>query len=576
MTQKLILDIETTAFPVKNIWMIGTMSLDSGYKKNFLNPAVEIEEIQEYINGFDIIIGHNITNFDQPVLEKHLGISFDSVEIEDTLVMSRLYDPQLDGGHSLRAWGERLKFPKSEHDDWTKLSEEMIKYCTIDVEVTAKLYTKLTELLSKFPGESVELEHKVQQIISKQERTGWLLDMKKAFDIQAQLKQRSIEVEKEVHKRFTPLPVFVREVTPKIKKDNTLSSVGLRFLGDDYSSIAGPFSRVDWPEFNLGSRQQIGRHLKFYGWKPKNFTEKGQPIVDEGILSKVDIPEAKLIAEYLMLQKRSAQVQSWIEAVEEDGRVHGRVNPIGAVTGRMTHSSPNMAQVPASYSPYGTECRQCWTVPKGYKLVGIDAAGLELRMLAHYMNDEEYTHEVTHGDVHTANQKAAGLPTRDNAKTFIYAFLYGAGDAKIGSVVGGSKRDGAKLKEKFLANTPSLRTLRERVLRAAKRGHLRGLDGRRLIVRSEHAALNTLLQSAGAVIMKKALTILDEYAIIHSMDYRFVGNIHDEFQVEVKEAHAEKFGWLAVECIKAAGTRMELKCPLDGEYKVGDNWASTH
>jgi len=552
------------------------MSLDSGYKKNFLNPAVEREEIQEYINGFDIIIGHNITNFDQPVLEKHLGISFDSVEIEDTLVMSRLYDPQLDGGHSLRAWGERLKFPKSEHDDWTKLSEEMIKYCTIDVEVTAKLYTKLAELLSKFPGESVELEHKVQQIISKQERTGWLLDMKKAFDIQAQLKQRSIEVEKEVHKRFTPLPVFVREVTPKIKKDNTLSSVGLRFLGDDYSSIAGPFSRVDWPEFNLGSRQQIGRHLKFYGWKPENFTEKGQPIVDEGILSKVDIPEAKLIAEYLMLQKRSAQVQSWIEAVEEDGRVHGRVNPIGAVTGRMTHSSPNMAQVPASYSPYGTECRQCWTVPKGYKLVGIDAAGLELRMLAHYMNDEEYTHEVTHGDVHTANQKAAGLSTRDNAKTFIYAFLYGAGDAKIGSVVGGSKRDGAKLKEKFLTNTPSLRTLRERVLRAAKRGHLRGLDGRRLIVRSEHAALNTLLQSAGAVIMKKALTILDEYAIIHSMDYRFVGNIHDEFQVEVKEAHAEKFGWLAVECIKAAGTRMELKCPLDGEYKVGDNWASTH
>tara|TARA_R100000951_G_scaffold116400_1_gene128032 strand:+ start:846 stop:2576 length:1731 start_codon:yes stop_codon:yes gene_type:complete len=576
MTQKLILDIETTAFPVKNIWMIGTMSLDSGYKKNFLNPAVEKKEIQEYIDGFDIIIGHNITNFDQPILEEHLGISFDSVEIEDTLVMSRLYDPQLDGGHSLRAWGERLKFPKSEHDDWTRLSEEMIKYCMIDVEVTAKLYTNLAELLSKFPGESVELEHKVQQIISKQERTGWLLDMKKAFDIQAQLKQRSIEVEKEVHKKFTPLPVFVREVTPKIKKDNTLSSVGLRFLGDDYSSIAGPFSRVDWPEFNLGSRQQIGRHLKFYGWKPKSFTEKGQPIVDEGILSKVDIPEAKLIAEYLMLQKRSAQVQSWIEAVEEDGRVHGRVNPIGAVTGRMTHSSPNMAQVPASYSPYGTECRQCWTVPKGYKLVGIDAAGLELRMLAHYMNDEEYTHEVTHGDVHTANQKAAGLSTRDNAKTFIYAFLYGAGDAKIGSVVGGSKRDGAKLKEKFLTNTPSLRTLRERVLRATKRGHLRGLDGRRLIIRSEHAALNTLLQSAGAIIMKKALTILDEYAIIHSMDYKFVGNIHDEFQVEVKEAHAEKFGWLAVECIKAAGTRMELKCPLDGEYKVGDNWAATH
>ena len=258
-------------------------------------------------------------------------------------------------------------------------------------------------------------------------------------------------------------------------------------------------------------------------------------------------------------------MQSWIEAVEEDVRVHGRVNPIGAVTGRMTHSSPNMAQVPASYSPYGTECRECWTVPKGYRLVGIDAAGLELRMLAHYMNDKEYTNEVTNG-----------LATRDLAKTFIYAFLYGAGDAKIGTIVGGSKRDGAKLKEKFLSNTPSLRDLRERVSRSARRGYLKGLDGRKLVLRSEHAALNTLLQSAGAIIMKKSLTILDEYATIHNIEYKFVGNIHDEFQVEVKEDQAEKLGWLAVECIKAAGDRMSLKCPLDGEYKVGQSWAETH
>lgn len=524
----------------------------------------------------DIVIGHNIINFDRPVLEEHLGISFDNVQVIDTLVLSRLFNPQLDGGHSLRAWGERLHFEKGDHDDWTKLSDEMIKYCERDVEVTAKLYTTLCERLAQFPGESIELEHKVQEIVSQQERKGWVLDLEKAFDIQARLKQRSMEVEDEVHKRFTPLPVFVKEVHPKTKKDGTLSSVGLRFLGDDVSIVAGSFSRIDWPEFNLGSRQQIGRHLKFYGWKPSSFTEKGHAIVDESILSEVDIPEAKLIAEYLLLQKRSAQVQSWIEAVEEDGRVHGKVNTIGAVTGRMTHSNPNMAQVPASYSPYGTECRECWTVPKGFKLVGVDASGLELRMLAHYMNDEEYTHEVTNGDVHTANQKAAGLSTRDNAKTFIYAFLYGAGDAKIGSIVGGSRRDGAELKEKFLSNTPSLRTLRERVIRATKRGHLRGLDGRRLIIRSEHAALNTLLQSAGAIVMKKALTILDEYAIIHGIDYSFVGNIHDEFQVEVRETQAEKFGWLAVECIKAAGDRLDLRCPLDGEYKVGDNWAATH
>ena len=576
MTKKLILDIETTALPVSKVWMVGTMELTTKSKKNFLKPYAETAQIQEEIDDVDIVIGHNIINFDRPVLEEHLGISFDNVQVIDTLVLSRLFNPQLDGGHSLRAWGERLHFEKGDHDDWTKLSDEMIKYCERDVEVTAKLYTTLCERLAQFPGESIELEHKVQEIVSQQERKGWVLDLEKAFDIQARLKQRSMEVEDEVHKRFTPLPVFVKKVHPKTKKDGSLSSVGLRFLGDSIDTVGGTFSRIDWPEFNLGSRQQIGRHLKFYGWEPSSFTEKGHAIVDESILSEVDIPEAKLIAEYLLLQKRSAQVQSWIEAVEEDGRVHGRVNTIGAVTGRMTHSNPNMAQVPASYSPYGTECRECWTVPKGFKLVGIDAAGLELRMLAHYMNDEEYTHEVTNGDVHTANQKAAGLSTRDNAKTFIYAFLYGAGDAKIGSIVGGSRRDGAELKEKFLSNTPSLRTLRERVIRATKRGHLRGLDGRRLIIRSEHAALNTLLQSAGAIVMKKALTILNEYAIIHGIDYSFVGNIHDEFQVEVRETQAEKFGWLAVECIKAAGDRLDLRCPLDGEYKVGHNWAATH
>ena len=555
--------------------MIGTMDLETKIKKSFLSPSFsDATEIQEYINGYSTVVGHNIIGFDSPVMNDLLGITLPNVV--DTLVLSRLYNPQMEGGHSLRAWGERLGFRKGDHDDWSTLSDEMIEYCERDLDVTAKLYTKLTEKLEEFQGESIELEHEVQRIITKQENNGWELDVERAFNLQGKLKQRSMEVEQEVHKRFTPLAVFDKEVTPKYNKDGSLSVVGLKFLGARSTDVAGPFSRVSFPEFNLGSRQQIARHLQFFGWKPKLFTEKGQAIVDEGVLSKVDIPEAKLIAEYLLIQKRTAQVQSWIEAVEEDGRVHGRVNSIGAVTGRMTHSSPNMAQVPASYSPYGTECRECWTVPKGYRLVGIDAAGLELRMLAHYMNDKEYTNEVTNGDVHTTNQKNAGLATRDLAHTFIYAFLYGAGDAKIGAIVGGSRRDGAKLKEKFLDNTPPLRDLRERVARSAKKGHLIGLDGRKLILRSEHAALNTLLQSAGAIIMKKSLTILDEYATIHNIEYKFVGNIHDEFQVEVKEEQAEKLGWLAVECIKAAGDRMNLKCPLDGEFKVGVNWAATH
>jgi DNA polymerase I len=299
--------------------------------------------------------------------------------------------------------------------------------------------------------------------------------------------------------------------------------------------------------------------------------------VDESVLETVkDIPEAKLIAEYLMIQKRVAQVQSWMDAVQDDGRVHGYVNTNGAVTGRMTHSSPNMAQVPAVYSPYGHECRSCWSAPEGYSIVGCDASGLELRMLAHYMKDEEYTNEIINGDIHTANQRLAGLESRNQAKTFIYALLYGAGDEKLGSVAGGGRATGKKLRESFLNNLPSFAALKDRVSEAAGRGYLIGLDGRKLQVRSEHSALNTLLQSAGSLVMKKALTLLDDYGKIWGIDYKFVGNIHDEIQAEVINERTDTFGRLAVSCIQAAGLEWKLNCPLDGEYKVGKTWAQTH
>ena len=236
-----------------------------------------------------------------------------------------------------------------------------------------------------------------------------------------------------------------------------------------------------------------------------------------------------------------------------------------------------MAQVPAVYSPYGKECRSCWIAKDGYKVVGVDASGLELRMLAHYMKSEEYTNEIINGDIHSLNQKLAGLESRDTAKTFIYAFLYGAGDERLGAVVGGSKGDGRLLREQFLYRLPSLKDLRDRVIqKVSERGTLKGLDGRKLFVRSEHSALNTLLQSAGALVMKKALVLLDEYAKLWEIDFNFVGNIHDEIQSEVIADKAEEFGKLAVSCIREAGNRFNLNCPLDGEYKVGDSWEQTH
>jgi DNA polymerase-1 len=572
---RLIFDIETNGLAPTKVWCIITKDIDTGVISSYVEGQwptfnIAIAQAQE-------VIGHNIIGYDIPACEKLLGTDFSACKITDTLVMSRLADPQREA-HSLGHWGEKLGYPKGDYSDWTQFTPEMLTYCEQDVTVNEQVYKALLKELKDFKPDSLELEHGVQHIIQQQVRNGWLLDSPKARDLVAELQEKSYSLEEEVQRVFIPLPTFVKEVTPKVKKDGDFSTVGLKFLGDQWEQVAGPFSRIDWPVFNLGSRQQIGRYLKHFGWKPKAFTETGHPIVSEDILKNVKgIPEAELIASYLLVGKRIAQVRSWLEAAHEDtGRVHGYVNTNGAVTGRMTHSKPNLAQVPSSSSLYGPECRSCWIVPKGYKLVGIDASGLELRMLAHFMDDADYTNTILTGDIHTANQKAAGLDTRNQAKTFIYAYLYGAGDEKIGSIAGGGRVVGKRLKDSFLKATPALAKLKENVAQSAAKGYITGLDGRKVFIRSEHAALNSCLQSAGSLIMKQALIILDRYAILWGIDYKFVGNIHDEFQVEVREDQASKFGALAASCIEAAGIHFKLRCPLAGEFNVGNSWADTH
>lgn len=575
--KQIVFDIEANGLNPDTVWCI--IAYEREAKEYIEWSGDTLPNFKDWVKEQDEleVIGHNIIGYDIPVLERLLKVDFSKCKVTDTLVMSRLAEPSRLGGHGLENWGQLLHQPKGEHSDWLNFSQDMVEYCKQDVRVNELVYQRLLRDLRDFGTESVVLEGQVQRIISKQIENGWLLNQRAAFNLLGELKEKKFDLEDKVHEKFKPLPTFIKEITPKVKKDGTYSIVGLKFLGDQWEIAVAPFSRLDYPEFNLGSRQQIGRYLKYFGWQPETFTDKGQPIVDEGVLSKVKgIPEAELIGEYLMIQKRIAQVQSWLDAVKDDGRVHGYVNANGAVTGRMTHSSPNMGQVPAGYSPYGKECRAVWVVPDGYKLVGMDASGLELRMLAHYMNDKDYTNEILTGDIHTANQLAAGLDTRSQAKTFIYAFLYGAGDAKIGSIVGGTARDGRRLKAKFLKNTPALGALRERVVVAAGRGFVFGLDRRKVSIRSEHAALNSLLQSAGAIIMKKALCILDEYATLHKINYKIIGNIHDEIQTEVATKDAERFGRLATASIEAAGLHYKLNCPLAGEYQIGDNWSETH
>ena len=575
---QLVFDIETDDLDATKIHCIVAQDVDTKAIHTFTPDNLQAG--YEFLTTADTLIGHNIIGFDIPMVHKFSNVDLSKIPVIDTLVLSRLFNPNREGGHSLEKWGYKLGYHKIEFSDYLNYSEDMLNYCIRDVELNAVVLEELRKESKGFDKECIAIEQRIADIIKQQEVNGFKFNTEHGLLLLAELREKKQSIEDEVHSTFKPKWVDDKLVTPFIRKDGELSKRGL--TDDEYNRCIStqdmnPFMRKELVEFNLGSRKQIGEYLMDFGWKPDRFTPTGQPIVDEKTLSAIThIHEANLIAQFLLLQKRIAQIDSWIESTEEDGRVHGFVIPNGAITGRMTHRSPNMAQVPSSHSPYGKECRACWIVEEGNVLLGVDASGLEIRMLAHYMADKEYTNEIINGDIHTSNQQLAKLESRDKAKTFIYALMYGAGDEKLGSVVGGSTSDGKRARQYFFDNKPTFKSLRDRVQRASTKKYLKGLDGRKLYVRNQHSALNTLLQGAGAIVMKKALVLLDDILKLNGVEYKFVANIHDEWQIEVKESQADFVGGLAVDSIVKAGEYFNLRCPLDGEYKTGVNWSETH
>lgn len=547
--------------------MVVTKDIDTGE----VNVWKAAEPLKQYLKDVTLICGQNLISFDAPILNRIWGTKIRLSQIYDTLIASRLLDPSIENGHSLEAWGLRLGRNKIDYTGvWTWLMDRreeykgecfnvphmalLEHYCIRDVEVTCDLYKRLTDEFTKkdFSQESLDLEHKVAAIIAEQERNGFKLDQAYTTCLLTDIKSKMAGIYEQMQERWPPV------ITPRFHKTNG------RPIKDAVDT------------FNPGSRQQIAQKLSELGWKPKKFTDKGQAIVDEEVLSKVNIPEAKLIAEYLMLQKRVAQIEAWLEAVGKDGRVHGKVITNGAVSGRATHSSPNMAQIPATRSIYGKECRSCWVVDEGNVLVGTDLSGIELRCFAHYLNDTEYSNEVVNGDVHTRNQNAFGVATRDLAKTVLYATLYGASPGKVGTIIGGSEKQGKQIIDNFQRNVPAYAALKKKVSKFASKGWIPGLDGRKLQIRSEHSALNTLLQSAGAIIAKQWIVCFHEELRKQKVPFKLVAWVHDEVQVEVSEKYGTMVGEIVVKAAADAGEILKFRCPVGAEFKIGKNWYDCH
>jgi len=599
---QLVFDIETNGLlpGVNTLHVCCTYDLDTKEEWYSTDP----QEITSHLSKATHLIGHNILDYDLPVLEKITGFKpNDKTRITDTLVLSRLSNPdrrchpkQLKDGykagpHSLGAWGYRVGVGKPEHEDWATYSEDMLRRCKADVRINAKIYDILIEETKDF-GESVELEHHIQRIISKQERDGVYFDRDAAVRYIEQLGSKIREIDERLQ---SGLPRHARRVGVEIKKpfkkDGTLSKAVLDWylLHEDgnWDQVKGPFTRIEWVSPDLNSDKQVKDWLLSIGWKPTEWNvspttgDRTSPKLTEDSFKSLPENIGESLKERVTCRHRRSQIQGWLDAVRPDGCIGAGANPMGTPTGRMRHRRVVNVPKAADFILFGKEMRSLFRARLGRKFVGHDASGLELRMLAHYMNDKEFTEQVLYGDIHSYNQRLAGLPTRDSAKTFIYAFIYGAGDAKLGSIVDGTAADGARLRSQFLSALPKLGQLIDKVKRAAKRGYLVGLDGRKVWMRRNdnsevmtHKALNTLLQCAGAVVMKKSLQLLTESA--KGLDYIKVIDMHDEGQADVSEKDAELYAQLAVQSIIDAGKHFNLNIPLDGEAKIGNNWAETH
>lgn len=615
-----------------------------------------VARLQRALDAGRQIAGHNIIKHDVPLIRKFFPDFRAPIDqLLDTLVAARLIwtdikdidlrairrhkrppefvEKRLRGKHSLEAWGYRLGVWKGSFDGpWDTFTTSMQTYGIQDPEVNLALIEKIEA--QNYSEEAIRLEHRVAEIIFLQERFGFAFNRAAAERLEIELTAEKAQLEDELRETFAPWFEPIRYKGSVVVMDPKRRQTR-RVVVDDRTikeeiTPGEPFCKIKLVSFEPGSRDRIAsRLISLFGWVPVDYTPTGKPKVDETTLGGLDYPEAKLLIRYLTVDKRLGQLaagdEAWLRKVRDDGRIYGRVNSNGAITGRMTHSGPNMTQVPkvkldeaghplSGYEGgYGIECRGLFIAPPGKLLVGVDAEGLEMREMAHYMAHYDggaYADAVVNGDkhlgtdAHSLNRKALGMRTRDGAKTWLYAYVYGAGDLKLGKIFyedmteewrdrfnrenprgareGALARLGSRGRKRIEKGIPALGDLQKDV-KAKARGKaktLRSHDGRLLNIRAQHSALNTLLQGGGAVVMKKALVIAyDEFLARgweHGREFAFVANVHDEFQMEAQPEHAEEIGQIAAEAIAKAGEAFGLRCPLAGSAEIGQTWADTH
>lgn len=627
-----IIDIETEGLhSPQKLWVIVCKEVVTGKVRIFRNVHDNPKEFLSFAETVSCFIGHNVIGFDWPVLVSLVGVD-PEFPLVDTLVVSRLLNPDIEGGHSLEAWGERFGSKKHNFSDFSRYSLEMEKYCIQDVEITFRLWTEFEKyIVSDQWRDAMRLEHDMARICQDMHENGFYFDVEKAKELYQEIEAKVTSLDTELQSSFPPRSSLLRVVTPKPTKHGTISKVDFRWLqSSDLSpySIDAPFSLLEFTSFNPGSPKQIVERLNEAGWKPfektkghiqterelrhcrdkarrtelqeklKDYEIYGWKVSEDNLrtLPKDAPPAAHKLAQRLLLASRRSTLNEWITNHNPStGRVHGKFNHIGAWTQRMSHAQPNMANIPSGDTPYATDMRSLWTVPKDHLLVGVDADGIQLRILAHYMDDKAFTEALVSGekelgtDAHTMNQKALGrniCKSRDDAKTFIYAWLLGAGVDKIANILGCSIEEARVACNNFLENYPGLKDLKQyKIPYDASRGYFLGLDNRYVLCNNEHLMLAGYLQNGEAIAMKRANVLWRTKLISEGIPFWQVNFVHDEFETEtVNDIEIAKYiAKVQADSIRQVGEDLKLKCPLAGSYinshgklTIGTNWYETH
>ena len=587
----------------------------------------QIAEMLKFLDTADVLVFHNGTFYDFPLLKKLYNWEFKGKKV-DTLVISRVIDPKrtlppncpnkLCGPHSIEAWGYRVGRGKPEYNEWEEFDEEMLHRCTEDVEILALVYDALMkESKGKGYRNAFLLTQELFINLQKQEEYGWKVDID-YMDFCIHQLNRWINLIDKVVAPYLPVKLEIQET----KKDGEYNYIRKPFLKNGgYSGsvrvwldalnlpvssdiVCGPFARITFNPVDLNSNKETKEFLLSEGWQPLewNYDEAGNrrspKMSKEDPFTGINGRLGKLIAKRVQCRQRLSIIEGLRSLVRKDGCIPSLIANL-AVTGRATHR--NIVNIPHTGSFYGKQMRKIFIAKEGHVLVSTDSDGCQIRMLCARMGDDSYTKTVCEGvkekgtDMHSVNMRNAGLTDRNKAKTFFYAFLFGAGDAKLAKSLECTTNQAKITREKFMNNLPALQRLLDKLgaewrSTAKKRlnsfnkveyydGVVQGLDGRPILIPSEHQILVYMLQSDEAIMMTKAYNLAWERI---SKKYKFGEDFgivcwyHDEFTVDCKPEIAEDIKKISEQCIRDAGEFYNIKCPHVGDGKIGNNWHEVH